>query len=485
MKMLNKFLFIPALLALGLLQVSCKKGFLEIEPKGYVIAETTKDYEQLMNATSLLALYAASLYLGDEIAAQQTYMDAADIRTQRIFRYEDRVYNADQLPSETWHINTLYTFNKVINEVMQSKEGTDQQKRTLQAEAKVGRAICHLYFLSDYSMPYNAATAATDPGVPILTQADVTQTSFVRAPVQEVYEFMIRDLTEALPDLGALTHRRKLSKITAEFFLGRIYLYMANFTEARKHIDAAFAEISKSVIPLALYDYNVVLDPGAAETWLPDFGFGLSNKPLSAENTEVIYNINMNAFQLQQANTYVFSPQTADLFDPLDKRLLLYSGFEMFNPTAVFPKGMRRYSAALFTGIDVGPTLPDLYLMRAELKARANDLAGAKEDLELLRNKRMPASAAEVPANIASDQQALVKFVLDERIREFAISGMRWLDMRRLSVDPVYSSTVKYTHELYDGEGNVVETYILKPERFALKFGERMLDENQGLTENP
>jgi hypothetical protein len=146
---------------------------------------------------------------------------------------------------------------------------------------------------------------------------------------------------------------------------------------------------------------------------------------------------------------------------------------------------MRRYSAALFTGIDVGPTLPDLYLMRAELKARANDLPGAKADLEALRMKRMPAEIVPVPANIAADQQALVKFILDERIREFAISGMRWLDMRRLSVDPVYSNTVKYTHELYDEAGNVVETYTLKPERFALKFGERMLDENPGLTENP
>ncbi|MBS0030216.1 RagB/SusD family nutrient uptake outer membrane protein [Chitinophaga sp. 22321] len=483
MRSIHKVL-IPFLFILLLIQTSCSKDFLEIEPKGSRVAKTTSDYEQLMNAVSLQVLYAASLYQGDEMAAQQTYMDAASIRTQRLFRFEERVYDDDQLPSETWHLGSIYTFNKVINEVMQSQGGTDQQKKAILAEAKVGRALCHLYFLSDYSLPYNAATAATDLGVPLLTKADVTQTTFVRASVQESYDFIIKDLVEALPDLGPLTHRRKFSRIAAEFILGRVYLYMAKFDEASTHVDAAFAELDKATIPLALYDYNTVLDPNEIDSWLPDFGFGLSNYPLAANNAEVMYNLSMINFQLQQANTYVFSPETAALYDPMDKRLLLFSGNEMFNPDQVFPRGMRRYSASLFSGLEVGPSLPDLYLMRAELKARAGNLTGAKSDLEFLRSKRMPANIVAIPSSIAGDKEALVRFILDERIREFATSGMRWMDMRRLSVDPVYGNTVKYTHKLYDDAGNVVAIYTLKPERFALKFGQRMLAENKGLIEN-
>ncbi len=70
--------------------------------------------------------------------------------------------------------------------------------------------------------------------------------------------------------------------------------------------------------------------------------------------------------------------------------------------------------------------------MRAELKARADDLAGAKADLKPLRSKRMPANIVAIPSGIANDKEALVRFILEERIREFAISGMRWMDMRRL-----------------------------------------------------
>lgn len=483
MRSIHKVL-IPILFLSLILPTSCSKGFLEIEPKGSRVAKTTPDYEQLMNAVGLQVPYPPSLYLGDEMAAQKTYMDAAQIRTQRLFRFEARVYDEDQLPNETWPLTSIYTFNKVINEVMQSEGGTDQQKRAILAEAKVGRAICHLYFLNDYSLPYNAATAATDLGIPLLTKADVTQTTFMRASVQECYDFIIKDLEDALPDLGPLVHRRKFSRMGAEFILGRVYLYMAKFNESRAHVDAAFAELNKAAIPLTLYDYNVVLDPDGSGSWFPDFGFGLSNYPLAANNTQVIYNLSMTNFQLQQANTYVFSPETAALFDPMDKRLLLFSETEMFNPDKIFPGGMRRYSASLFSGLEIGPSLPDLYLMRAELKARAGDLDGAKSDLEILRSKRMPANVAVVPSGIAGNKEALVRYILDERIREFATSGMRWLDMRRLSVDPVYSNTVKYTHKLYDDTGNVVATYTLKPERFALKFGERMLAENKGLVEN-
>jgi tetratricopeptide (TPR) repeat protein len=368
---------------------------------------------------------------------------------------------------------------------LQSQGSDEGKKKALRAEARVGRALCHLYFLNDYSLPYQSKTANTALGIPLLTKADVTQTNFVRATVQESYDFIINDLLEALPDLGPLTHRRKFSKVAAEFLLGRVYMYMARFDKARTHIDAAFAELDKAAISLGLYDYNIVLDPNSSVTWFPDFGFGLSNYPLPANNQEVMYNLSMINFQLQQANTYVFSPQTAALFDPADKRLLLFSNSEIFNPGNMFPKGMRRYSAALFSGIEVGPSLPDLYLMRAELKARAGDLIGAKTDLEILRSKRMPANIAPVPPGIAADKEALVRFILDERIREFATSGSRWMDMRRLSVDPVYSNTVRYTHELYDAAGNVAATYTLKPERFALKFGERMINENKGLVENP
>lgn len=496
MKIFKKYIIGSALSVVLMSQVSCKKEFLEIVPKGQTIAVTTADYEKILNANYLSTLFTASVYRGDEISALQPDFNnsagtTSNIRLQRLFRYEDRVYNADQLPNEITdegnYIRKLYLFNKVINEVMASEGGTEAQKLALLAEAKAGRAICNFMFLSDFTKPYNVTTAATDPGIPNLTVADVTQKDFKRGSLQEGYDLVLKDLTDALPNLTALTHRRKISKLAAEFYLARVYMAMNNYTAAKTHVDLAFAEVAKAVVPVRLYDFTVVLNPDnqdVAGTWFPEGFLGLSNVPLAANNTEIIYNVTAGWFQLQTADAYVFSPQTAALYATNDRRLNLYSPFRLFTTTA-YPSGMRRRNTNFFDGIDIGPSLPDLYLMRAECKARANDLSGAVTDLEALRTKRIPGTAAQVPSNIASNQQALVKFVLDERIREFAISGARWLDMRRLSQDPVYNTHIDFTHQIYDETGREVSTHQLRPERFVLKFGERMVAQSNGLVDNP
>jgi tetratricopeptide (TPR) repeat protein len=495
MKIFKKYIVISVTAVALLTAAGCKKEFLEIVPKGQAIAINTSDYEKILNANFISSLFTANVYLGDEMAGLQPAFDNMPgedgRRFQRLFKYEDRVYNADQLPKEITdennYIRKLYLFNKVINEVMTSEGGTESQKLSILAEAKAGRAICNFMFVSDFTKPYNQTSASTDLGIPNLTVADVTQKDFKRGSVQQAYDLIISDLKNALPNLGVLTHRRKISRLAAEFYLARVYMAMNNYPEAKIHVDAAFEEVPKSAIPMALYDYTVVLnpdDPDAPGTWFPDFGFGLAGEPLAVNNSQTIYNVACTWFNFSAADAMVFSPQTAALYAETDRRLSLYTTYS-FSADEEYPLSMRRRTTGLFTGIDVGPSLADLYLMRAECNARANDPAAAVSDLQILRTKRISGPAAQVPASAASNQQALVRFVLDERIREFAISGLRWLDMRRLSQDPVYSNHVQSVHKIYNQAGTVVSTHALRPERYALKFGERMLNESNGLQDNP
>ena len=164
-------------------QVSCRKEFLEIVPKGQQIATMTKDYRQILNMNYLMQS-TAGVYMGDEIVALQPFINEHTLRVQRLFRYADRIYEADQLPDELsdeqGYIRRLYLFNKIINEVMGSKGGSEAEKKAILAEDKAGRAICNFMFLSDFSTPYNPNTAGTELGIPELTQADVTLTDFKR-----------------------------------------------------------------------------------------------------------------------------------------------------------------------------------------------------------------------------------------------------------------------------------------------------------------
>lgn len=475
-----------------LLQLSCKKEFLEIEPKGQKILTTTNDYEQVLNISNIQSILPSNVYMGDEMAAMQSFYSQLPIRMQRLFKYEDRIYDAGATPDEfsaasTYqgsYIRRLYVFNKVINNVMDSEGGTEGQKTAIRSEARVLRAICNFMFLSDFSKPYNSSSATTDLGIPDLTKSDVNQTNFVRLSQKENYDLMIKDITEAIPNLGVLTHRRKISKLTAYTFLARIYFAMNNYTAAKTNLDLAFLEIPKANIPLALYDYNVVLDPaGGPLSWLPHTGFGYSaTKPQVSNDTETIFNIDATKTLFPAPNTFVLSDRTVALFDPADKRLNKSDPMD-FDWAFTYPKNMRRPQFTFSD--DAGPVLPDLYLMRAEARARANDLTGAVQDVQTLRAKRTSATAAPVPPGIAGDQQALVRFILDERIRELCYTGARWLDMRRLSQDPIYKDHVKYSHDLFDDAGNIVQSFTLKPERFALKFGEVVLGTSKGLQENP
>jgi hypothetical protein len=111
--------------------VSCKKSFLEVTPKGKLIAEKTSDYDLLLNNTDLTnADGNPQIVMGDEMAAVDPLFTSSVLRTQRLFRWDDVIYEPDQDATElTAPMRAIYTYNKIVNEVMSSTDGTEQQKK--------------------------------------------------------------------------------------------------------------------------------------------------------------------------------------------------------------------------------------------------------------------------------------------------------------------------------------------------------------------
>ena len=91
----------------------------------------------------------------------------------------------------------------------------------------------------------------------------------------------------------------------------------------------------------------------------------------------------------------------------------------------------------------------------------------------------MSESDAVVPVNDASQ---LVKFIMDERIREFALQGYRWFDMRRISVDPLFEG-VSFFH-LYYPDPSTPQTITMPGERLTMRFPEKVINENPGMVNN-
>ncbi len=121
---------------------------------------------------------------------------------------------------------------------------------------------------------------------------------------------------------------------------------------------------------------------------------------------------------------------------------------------------MNRYQVKLFLRGDYYNNylaVPELYLIRAECLTREGKQAEALADVNKLRKNRIvPAAYVEyTPADFGSDNERVLRFVLEERRRELAFTGMRMIDLKRLNKEPRFAKTIKHT-----AEG---KEYVLEP----------------------
>ncbi|MDD7886924.1 RagB/SusD family nutrient uptake outer membrane protein [Flavivirga sp. 57AJ16] len=478
MKLINKIKYNNLLIFCFSIFVlnSCSDDFLEIVPKGRLIAENTEDYDKIFFNTNFVNLRSANVQvlMGDEVAAVNPYFESASDFVQRAFKWEDVLYDADELSNELlMPMEQLYLYNKIINEVPESKGGTEQQKLELQAEALAGRAWTYFLLINYYGLPYNEATSATDLGFPIITEADLVRTDFPRATVKEIYDLIVKDLTTAIPNLPVETgFRIRMCRDAAKITLGKVYLYMHKDAEALPLLNESLANVKSGSlgIDVGLYDYNT----------------GYSSPPVTTENFENIYSKQISNPWVNRANEIVITPETAALYNNNDKRIEFQYAPNTYAGDPYLTPGILKRTIGSFQNTQIGVRTPDLYLLNAEAKCRLNDLPGAVAVLEDFRSYRMPPADAIVPAPIAGNQTALLEFIFEERIREFAVFGERWFDLRRLTVDPLIPVNVEsVTHTVYDNsDGSVTNTFQLTKNRLVIRFPETIIVANPDLENN-
>ena len=471
MKLIYKLHYKLILFFFGIFVItSCSDEFLEVIPKGRLIAEKVVDYDKMFYNLNLVNMVNtnAQVPLGPEFIAFEPQFSGAALRTQRLYKWDAVVYEDEQNSSELENtMENLYIYNKIINEVLLATDGLEQDKLALQAEAKVGRAWVYLMLINYYGLPYNSQTSETDLGFPIITEADLVASNFKRATVKEVYDFIIEDLTSAIPNLStSVVSRFRLTKAAGNALLGKTYVFMGEFEKAKPYLEKAFSQMSIMGIDARLLDYN-----------LGYRGQRVDTDPESLYGKQMVNNWGNTSSEL------AVKPEVMALYDDNDLRLNLYSSNIRGGGAYSVDGAKRKVTGSGQTAF--GVRIQEIYLLNAEVKCRLNDLEGAVELLEELRRHRMPAQFAVVPTNIASDRKALLQFIFDERLREFAGLGFYWFDVRRLTVDADIPTPVSsYSHAIYDNQGNVINSYTLTKERLVLKFPKTVLDQNPNLIDN-
>lgn len=414
---------ICSFIVLSLLLLTACKKYVDIQPKGKIVPTTLNDFQLLLNNSNVFNMAGGSTdFMTDDVAFTDTSMFSSlqPYSILNTYEWANNIYNAnDNDPDWNGYYQQIYYANIVINGAPGATEGTDTAIATLIAKAKVHRAFSYLGLVNQYATQYDSATAAQDPGVPLLLAPTYTQ-KLNRATVKAVYDQILSDLgssVSALPGLPAFN--TDPSRTAAYALLARTYLYMGNYPAALLYADSTL-QLQNTLLDLRPY--------GNASS--PFVYLGM---PLSNQNPEVIL---MKAADNEDA-PILLSPELLNLFSPDDIR---------FQAFAIGGELLENYNGYFFSYISPlesrheGPRVGEVYMIKAECQVRTGDIQGGLQTANLLRQMRFSTSTY-TPLTATGQQDALAQ-VLQERRRELMGRGFRLTDLKRLNKDPALAKTV-------------------------------------------
>lgn len=485
---------IAALAGIAVALTGCD-SFLDDQPRGNAIAETTDNYNGMFNTTDFMnmAVEDYTMLLNDDILFTEenisdapTTMDKFDVRSlDRALRFQHDVYDISE-NCNIWEscYNKIYVYNVIANGVMSSSGGTEAQKKALQAEARVSRAYMHFLLAQMFSKPYDESYAETELTIPIVTEANSMATDFRRATMKEFYQFITTEMEEACPQLEDRQEHNMRVYMTAGYaLLGKVYWMIGQYDKALPHLRKAFERMQKDPT-MHLIDFAALQEKyGYRELTLMELndegGSGEGYMmPYAFANPEIFWVRNnpfyMGTFYLMYYGTitYHLDPRTYALFDEADlRRNLILTKNESGEPYP-YPIGCIREAITNY-GVD----MPEIYLALAECEARVGTESEARKVVEEFLKCRMKPGHETLPASIDSKDK-LIKFILDEEHREFMGSIRRFHSIRRLWNDPYFADQKPVKHTVAGQDYTMTEEslYLAIPET-VLKWNESWREE--------
>ncbi|MDY7396756.1 RagB/SusD family nutrient uptake outer membrane protein [Aureibaculum sp. 2210JD6-5] len=464
MKNITKFL---AYTCITILFFSCD-DYLDVEPTGLLIPTTIEDYELLLNSNEIVSSNDERVifYAADDFYDIQSpfYLLLPEGSKQRAsYIWDEVIYSEDQNPT-LWAVpyRNIFTYNLIIDEIDAAEGNNEDLKASIKAEALTGRALEYLLLVNTFAKHYDSNTATSDLGVPIITMPDVNLPTPRRSSVEDVYNFIIEDLTQAIGNLPSdNTSRFRATKAAAYGLLARAYLFQGKYTEALQNVESALDENSF----LGNYTSIVTEDPNFDNAAQFQARIALED----VFNQEQVYHRNFQASGGFSGLGYI-TPEVEALFEDGDlRRLVSLNDFGGF------------FSARLWQAFPMlsnhAISVPEMYVIRAECNARLGNLQSALDDINLIRKNRiLPDFYQDI---MSSDADEVLQKVLNERRIELLATGLRWFDLKRLNKEPQFAKTITHTLDGVD--------YTLEPNsnNYVFPIPLQVIGFNPDMEQNP
>jgi tetratricopeptide (TPR) repeat protein len=398
----------------------CKKDFLDKKPnKSLLVPATSADLRALLDNTGVFNVTPGLTFLADgELRATDAGWNAyPNLQERNSYTWSADIFGTEtSFDWDTQYQQVFYT-NVVLEELDKLEKNSENQQ--LRGEALFDRAYAFLNLAQMFAAPYRAASAVTDPGIPLRLTPVVTEKAG-RGTVAEVYARMIGDLKAAAQVLPMkVSYKSRPCKAAVYGLLARVYLSMEDYPAAGRYADSCLQ------LRPELLNYNTltITAPRPFPSALPNGG------------TEVIYYSVAGTYRYVSSSspTYI-STELYNLYDTTDLRKSLF--FRQAAPGDFKFKGSYGGSLTFFSGL----AADEFYLIRAECAARSGDRDAALSDLNALLVNRS-VTGAFVPLT-ASDAEGALRLVLLERRKELTQRGIYWTDLRRLNHDLRFAVTL-------------------------------------------
>ncbi|GLU55654.1 hypothetical protein Dfri01_51150 [Dyadobacter frigoris] len=451
------FVLLPLLMLMG-----CD-DFLSKEPDSTrATLETPEQVSQLLTTAYPQGGYvsfgeAMSDNVGDKGVGQDDRVNRGSYR----FEVVDAPVNIEDSPDMYWAkaYRAIAATNLALQVIGEAKDPSifSAQK----GEALVARAYAHFMLVSFFSKFYNPATAATDPGIPYVTEPeDVVIKQYERKTVAYVYEMIEKDLLEGLPlikDVSYTVPKYHFNIAAANAFASRFYLVKKDYAKTLSYANAVFpsGDIAGNLrpwnteyLPLtydALYKrYTRASEPAnllLVETssvygrYVAQYRYGLTNAKWAEINQ-------ISALSSNSAN-WAFPVYTQG-----DGNLLIPKLSEYFVKQSVNAEiGDPYVMVPLFTAEEV-------LFNRAEANLYLGNSTGTLSDINLFMSKRLRnydvtthiVTLAKIRTyyglsnTTANNTAGLLSSIKDLRRIEFTQEGMRWFDMLRYGINVVHTT---------------------------------------------
>lgn len=466
MKKIHNIFFV---IALTTLLIGCE-DYLNVKPRGYDVSSKCEHYRGLLYGESVSYMpsfpFMCIEYDTNEDGFKNLYYTNSGSVNANAFLWKKDIYREDEDCSE-WNDTSrrLYSLNVIINEVLDAEDGSEEERLTIQAEARMMRAWYTFMMAQWFGAPYDESTAATAPCVPIITSAQTMDTHFTRSTNEQVYAFIISEMEAAIPNLSnQQEHFMRVFLPTGYAMLGKVYWTMNQYDKALGPLKMAKQLLDQDG-GRKLFDYNTMVDANGSFNY-PNY---------SLNNTEFVYYVetmyNLWIVLYPQYYNKIMLWIKPNLLKEVfpntkDNRLYYVSNLATKEPVygqTITVNGIYHTNITRMIS-NIGLNLADIYLMLGETYARTGDLDSARSVVEALRRCRVPYEDAPIPTTVTK-QQDMIRYIVQERLREYIGYGLTWFDTRRLWNDPLFQDLKQYyTHT--DG----VDTYTLTEERLTLSI---------------